>query len=127
MRNPINVHGNPQAQEYKKKNDFRHSQKKTPAFPFTCHNCGIAGHTRAQCRKPQQQFRHFNGGVNLADSSDQGNGANEIFETKASYSFTTCKFEEPTVTVNAEYSELHDSDFRNKWIIDSGASEHLTC
>jgi hypothetical protein len=31
-----------------------------PQFQFTCYNCGVPGHKRYDCPKPQQPWRPFN-------------------------------------------------------------------
>jgi len=77
-------------------------------FNYRCHHCGIVGHRRSDCRKLKQQLE----GNRYCKKEKRASVATDTDETKA-VSFSAV----------SNYKKNKNS---TTWILDSGASEHMT-
>lgn len=85
----------------KAKNTKRTPNNKTK-FNFNCHNCGLPGHKRIDCRKKPQKTK----------TANEGSAAQIATDSKEDvYSFAT--------------GSRTDGSRTSSWYLDSGATEHL--
>lgn len=78
-------------------------------FNYRCYNCGAYGHRRSECKKPKQQpegNRHYKNKEKQANLATDAENSNAV-------SFSAI--------INGRKEEKDST-----WILDSGASEHLT-
>lgn len=99
-----------------------------PPFPYNCHNCGLVGHKRSECKKP------VNKGTEQANVTGTKEAEEDTTSTAAStnrsYAFAAqSKGLDEVKCINVDIANCLNANEENSdcftWLVDSAASEHF--